>query len=546
MKALRVVSIFFLGLFFCLAARARLTDDQVVFKVTDNKIEITTNAGFHLNAEAPASLTADSSETSFGPTTKAEKLFLFQVPSQTKKVKINFYVCDDKKTACEKHQKEIELSKTKEKTKSSADPVNKKENKKSDLVIIDKLKLYIFSAPWCPACIRMQTEVYPQKKIQALFKNLDIKKINIDLPENLELSEKFHVKAIPTLILINQKDQEVARWLDYQPDTLFAKQLGENLKNTIAIAELEKKARLGDAISISMMGMNAYNTLNFEDAIKWFSLSKKDTDLNYKLAAEVSSAEEQDQTQEINQIEHIRALEKAITMSYSAMDKYRWTTDWIEKLKDKKPLSNEATLKAKAAIENFSELLKNEKKLTEAIAESTLGDVGAFGKEEVLLMISRLYAAQGLAKERKESLNQVIMLIGKKKLTTEKPGEILLAIAYLKEAEAKETVEKLYQQLLQKYPVSYVYHEKHSRYLLKEKNLTTALAEVDSALLYPEGNEPQLYLLKARILNEMDNKKTALGVLDLAMGYEKISHQRYKKTVSQIEKLKKELASNLK
>lgn len=522
-------------------AQARLTDDQVLFKTTDNKIEITTKAGFHLNAEAPATATFDAMEALTKPMTKTEKLFVFQAPPKAKKAKLSFYVCDDKKTACEQHQKDLVLSAgaSTEKIKASTEVASAAQDEKiATVASSDKPTLLIFSAPWCPACIRMHTEVYNQKNVQAIFKKVEIKEINIDLPENVQLSDKYHVKAIPTLILVNQQNQEVTRWLDYQPAGLFAKQLGEKIKNSAALAELEKKAVLGDAAAISAMGMNAYNALNCEEAIKWFSLSKKIVDLDYKLAAEVSCAEDKDQTEQLG------ALQKAITMTLSKMDKYRWTTDWIEKLKEQKALSDQAKIKAKATIEIFSELLKDDKALSEAFADSTAGEVGRYAKEEVLLMKARLQAALDQEKEQKETFKAVIQQVHKKTYTTDKPGEMLLGIAYLKEAGEKETVEKMYQQLLTKYPNTYVYHEKHARFLLKEKNLEPALSEVDTALKYTEGNEPQLYLLKANIFSAMKDKKSAISILDQALAFDKISHQKYKKTLASIEKLKKELNSD--
>lgn len=549
MKAFRIFSFLILTSLITTFAQARLTDDQVVFKTTDGKIEVSTKPGFHLNAEAPANATFDGLEALFKPLPKTEKLFVFQIPTKAKKAKLSFYVCDDKKTACEQHLKEISVSTgaAVEKPKAELDVISPKDSKKINFVnTADKPTLMIFSAPWCPACIRMQTEVYPKKDIQAVFKKVQLEKINIDLPASLELSEKFHVKAIPTYVLVNQKGEEISRWLDFQPADSFSKQLEHKIKSSITLADLEQKANLGDAAAISAMGMNAYNALNCEEAIKWFSQSKKIVDLNYKLASEISCAEEKNQSVETNVTDYLNALQKGITMTLSQMDQYRWTSDWIEKLKEKKALSEEAKEKAKITISNFKQLLKDPEKLEEAFSESTMGDVGRFDKEEVLLMKSRLQGALDQPKEKADTLKALVDLILKKKITTEKPGEMLLAIAYLREAGDKEAVTKFYKELLAKSPKTYVYHEKYGRYLFKEKNFEAALSEVDTALKFAEGNEPQLYLLKARILNEKNDKKMAASVLDQAMGFDQINHAKYKRTVAQIAQLKKEISNEIK
>lgn len=540
---MKFINSFFLFSFLvCTAAQARLTDDQVLISIISSKIEVTTKAGFHINAEAPASAIFDNLEMLAKPTVKTEKLISFEVPPKTKKAKISFYVCDDKKTVCEQHRKDVALTQT-DSVAAAYVPAAKKEVAAVLKTDTDKPTLLIFSAPWCPACLRMQTEVYPQSAIKNEFKKLQVTKLNIDLPENAEMSDKFHVRAIPTLILLNQSGQEVTRWLDFQPAAVFASDLKQHVKNSTALAELEKKAKLGDAAAISAMGMNAYNAMNFSEAVMWLSQSKKIVDLNYKLAAEISLAEEKDEGDGATREEHLNALQKGLTLTLSQMDQYRWTTELIELLKEKKDLSEETKLKAKNTIENFKLLLKDEAKLEEAFAESTLGNVGRFAKEEVLLMKARLCKALGETKEQEEAHKAIIALIEKKKFTTEKSGEMLLAIAYLREAKNKELVEKYYQQLLAKYPETYVYHEKYGRYLLKEKNLENALKETELALKFPEGNEPQLYLLKARILKEMNNKPVALSTLDQALGLQNIDHKRYKKTVAQIETLKKELSS---
>ena len=118
---------------------------------------------------------------------------------------------------------------------------------------------------------------------------------------------------------------------------------------------------------------------------------------------------------------------------------------------------------------------------------------------------------------------------------------MLLAIAYLREADEKVRVQEMYQQLLNRYPDTYVYHEKHARYQLKNKSYEQALVSINTALLYPEGNVPQLQLLKARILNEMKNKSQAITVVSEALKLENISHKKFKKTLAALEALQETL-----
>src|SRR5688572_27284720 len=100
----------FLVLAFSSAAFAGITDNQVEFKVEKQQIQITPKAGFHLNKDAPASAVIDDLEALNKPVTKTEKLFAFKKGEKSKKAVLSFYVCDDKQTVCEKHDKTLDLN----------------------------------------------------------------------------------------------------------------------------------------------------------------------------------------------------------------------------------------------------------------------------------------------------------------------------------------------------------------------------------------------------------------------------------------------------
>ncbi len=494
-----------------------------------NKIEVSTKPKFHLNAEAPANAVFDDLKAIFKPNPKTEKLFVFLAPDKTKKAKLSFYVCDDKKTACEQHEKEISFINQGTDTQKTESKKETTKNYKSD-----KQSLLIFSAPWCPACLRMETETYSNKSVQAQLKKLNIQKINIDLPENSEASDQFHVKAIPTLVLLNKQGEEIYRWLDYQPAKKFVTDLQTTAKNTATLADLEKKANKGDAGAISKRGMLSYLAYQCEDAIKWWAKSKKETDLNYRLAAEIQCAEEKKPE------EQIQALEKGIKESTSKLDQLRWTIDLIEKKKENKS-TEDLVPAATAALKDFFAITKNTSDLKNLFAHSTFGDPAGFEIEETLTIKARIYSLLDKTAEKIEAFEALKANTEKRNISVERPGEMLLQIAYLKEADEKVRVQEMYQQLLNRYPDTYVYHEKYARYQLKNKSYDQALSSIDKALLYPEGNVPQLQLLKARILSEMKNKEQAMAVINEVLKLENISHKKFKKTLAALETLKKDI-----
>ena len=114
---------------------------------------------------------------------------------------------------------------------------------------------------------------------------------------------------------------------------------------------------------------------------------------------------------------------------------------------------------------------------------------------------------------------------------------------FLKEADEKVLTEQLYKSLVSKYPNSYVYFEKYARFSQKNKNLEQALSLTNEAMKYPEGNIPQLKLLKSQILKELNKRDEATKEVNSALAAEDIQHKKYEKTYKKLNELKKELAS---
>jgi thiol-disulfide isomerase/thioredoxin len=534
-------------------ANARLTDNQTLNKIEKNILRIESKKNFHLNAQAPATATFDSLEAIYKPTLKTEAAFEFKIPEKTKLAKVNFYVCDDKKTVCEQHQENIALDgkqNTLNEVKSSESTTldvkaSLVEKGLKDLVSKnEKPTLLVFSAPWCPACIRMHTETYNQNLVKTQLSKLNFIQLNSDLPENSELSDLFHVRAIPTLVLLSAAGEEVYRWLDFQQPTSFAKSLAVEIKKISQNKNsLVARASLADPEAISEAGMMAYNTLNYEEAIKWFSLSKKTADVKYKLAAEVNYWQEAADKDENKIKDYLQTLQKGLFLTDSKIDQLRWLVEFIEKKKETEKLNSELKLKAQQSTIELENKLKNKKVLAEEFKQSTFGESAGFEEAEIRLMRSRLFAALDQKEEKEKSDQAIIQLMKNKKVSVEKPGEMLITIAYLREAGETELVIKMYQKLIQKYSKTYVYYEKYSRFLLKNKHLEIALPQVNFALQFPEGNEPQLYLLKARILKELNLKNEMLVAIDQALKQTNIQHPRFKNTVAQLNKLKTEASS---
>ena len=136
---------------------------------------------------------------------------------------------------------------------------------------------------------------------------------------------------------------------------------------------------------------------------------------------------------------------------------------------------------------------------------------------------------------------EAIKSIKAKKLNVSRPGEMLTAISYLKEADEVETVEKLYKQLIKKYESTYVYYEKYARFAQKMKSAEKALILAEQASKYPQGNEPQLGLLRSQILVDLNRKDEAMKAIDQTLQVGGIEHARYARVVKKLNDMKNEL-----
>ncbi len=81
-------------------------------------------------------------------------------------------------------------------------------------------KLYDFWATWCPPCKQLKPT------IEALEKEYEgkIEIKSIDTDQNKELAQKFNVPAIPTLVFLDAKGNELSRIVGLTPrDTIVGR-----------------------------------------------------------------------------------------------------------------------------------------------------------------------------------------------------------------------------------------------------------------------------------------------------------------------------------
>lgn len=96
-------------------------------------------------------------------------------------------------------------------------------------------KLLFFHTNHCPVCHQMETFM-PALEKECTSANFQIVRINVELPENQAIANKFKVMAVPTMSLLSADGQELAHTVGYQSETGLRKAI--NLLPKMACASV--------------------------------------------------------------------------------------------------------------------------------------------------------------------------------------------------------------------------------------------------------------------------------------------------------------------
>lgn len=71
--------------------------------------------------------------------------------------------------------------------------------------------LLVFGAKWCVWCQKFTRDVMPNQRIASRLESKRISVVKIDVDKRRDLSSKYGVKTLPTLILVDGDDMELKR-----------------------------------------------------------------------------------------------------------------------------------------------------------------------------------------------------------------------------------------------------------------------------------------------------------------------------------------------
>jgi thiol-disulfide isomerase/thioredoxin len=545
---------------------ARLSDGKVQFKVVKGVLSGEVSPGFHFNKEAPANLVLMESKKEVAPSTKEEKALAFSLADVgANSFTANFYVCDDKKTVCEEHMVAMSVKNGKVELLGMGVPVEKiKEQsalkkgaklemnshgfvdnnlegalalakQKKQLLIVD------YGAPWCPACVRFETEVFGTKEFAKLTKNTVKLYLNADKAANKEFGKNYNIKALPTLLILNAKGDEIYRSLDFKPTAVLAKELTPHLKKTnVNWAKLEEQANKGDKKAQRTLAERAFAMLDYEAASKWYALLGEN-DSFYATSETSLWAERFDADKVLNESKYVEVLNKwikALPDSYIAMtSRVDLANVYAE---NKKSIPVEVKAELTKNIELAKSVLTSEEKMATMWKEAAT-DFAPYYKEEVLSYMISTYGLLDQNAEKAKTIAELRDLLEKKTLTADRPGEVLMGLTYFKKVEWTAREEQWLLDLDKTHPGTYAYPMKLARFYMRNKSYDKALPYADLAV--QRGEELRFSNLKtlAEVQKELKQKDAARKSIETALALPEAKLERYQSVTKSLEEMKKAL-----
>lgn len=430
--------------------------------------------GYHFNKKAPNAAVVDG-QTLKPKAVETRKIEFTGLPEKFKEGSAALYVCDDALTFCETRNVNLKSGAAAKAMKASATPMKRGRVNGHGFIENDfagamakakasgKLALIDFSAPWCPSCVRLEQEIFDTAEFKSATKNFIKLKVDLDYFENSVLAEKYAVRGIPTVLVVDPGQEEVARLLDYHGLEVWKGFFDSVAADPAPLRVLKEKA-IDDASRLRL-GRRLFYADRAAEAVG--PLEKIVPHPKEYLDAKVAGAEKADKPAQIKVYRDAIATEPNSTRSIT------WRTKLIGVLdnpEDKKTVFAEG-------LQVADRLLTDPAEMKLALGTDTTGEFTGF--ERLMLAIYRADLIEAYETKDDAKLagwNKVVDVGLESKIPVENLGINTRLISFMSVAKRFADSEKLTAAVLKKYPRNFDIQRRRMRALVELKRYDEAIA----------------------------------------------------------------------
>ncbi len=517
--------------------------------------------GFHFNYKAPNQVDVDGAKIK--PVLKNPTRIEFRVPKELKKASAELYVCDDAVTYCETLTVELVTAKPArlisladyelEKPTVKTEPKELKKNKYgfyegSFEKVLEKaqkektLVLANFSAIWCPGCLRLKEEIYPQAAFRGWTKKMNLVYLDTDKFENHQLAKKYEIKGVPTLLVLTATGKEIQRVYDYQPlnelDLFFALAQKFPLPLDEMKKDIEAKAVVSDEM-LNILGDRLFYASRLDEALNIYQKAKVPSIHFWDLQVARAKETKNDQTLK-------ETLQKAIAADPRSIRSLGWRADLLPLLeKDQKGILDEG-------VKLADHFLSQPKELVEAGRREVIGEFTGFEKLMVAMMKADLQTAYLTKIEKKARDGSEVKAAWKdaaqiSRPLFSKPASLGPSLRYFITVMASGDyveAEKLITRLISRFPEDFDLYRRKLRVLVLLEKYPEAIQVGQKSLEKSYGrNEFWVVEFLAKAYQGANQTNQAQNLVAKYLAREELKADNMKSTRETLEKLSQDLNS---
>ncbi|MEK6543723.1 MAG: thioredoxin family protein [Elusimicrobiota bacterium] len=349
-----------------------------------------------------------------------------------------------------------------------------------------------FHAPWCYSCYYMKTEVLATPEFSQAVKELLVLAIDVDTPEGAALKERFKVRFLPTYVVLDARGNESGRISGEQRKEDFIARLHtlayapaadpvQKLSSLLDSGDLKKASRLRDISSNSKAARDP----------RWQRASAR-LDL-------LTAVEARDPLKTSAALTALASSQTDCAFAYDCFKAQELLTQTVGQ--------RHALTAARTALESV---------LAASVFVAPADRCADI--RSAIEATADIYTALGLQDEHDALLKRTAAMlwqdverdgVGKRRNTDDN-------LRYFLEILKDETgLDRLYPELISKYPQDYVYAYRYAKNLLERKHLDAALKIVLPARDHAYGeNALNASLLHAKILDALGRHDEARAILE--------------------------------